>query len=546
MLVLAGCPSADKGLSADEQEEVRSRLQSLAAFLDSPGYAKAVSWDEHVVLTYRLTQDREPMPDEYLLLRDLRERTSISRSRALSQAMRGRETSLSWEHCRVLLEQISSSNFRATPDVAAVARRLSRLSWTSVAESLPPEEKGLDVSPLPTHATTPSYEAGVAYNTYFGYLHAHSALSDGNGTAFDAYTYARDQGGMDFFALTDHAEQLVSWPWENKWAELVDVAEQTYAPGSYVTLWGFEWTNPIWGHVNILNSQDFTNAFITPRLKGLFRWLSRRPEAFGRFNHPGRQDDLGLEFMHLRPSARAIPQMVGIELLNKSDGLDRYYYDGSWDSACSYWDAGNRQGWHLGPLAGQDNHGGDWGTRNQFRTAVLAEDLTREAIVDAYKKRRFYCTEDKDLCLDFRCQGYPMGSRLTGVQREFEVAAHDNSGDFFEEVRLYRNGDLLEIAPVSGNAFSVHFSDEESSGADYYYVIVRQTDDNDGDGRNDEAASSPIWCDYSAPAAGCSGVNDTAQQRSASAAMGDLSTIAATLALLLAAAARRRYRKEGN
>jgi hypothetical protein len=30
-------------------------------------------------------------------------------------------------------------------------------------------------------------------------------------------------------------------------------------------------------------------------------------------------------------------------------------------------------------------------------------------------------------------------------------------------------------------------------GKAYYYVIVTQGDDNDGNGRNDEAISSPIW-----------------------------------------------------
>ena len=59
-------------------------------------------------------------------------------------------------------------------------------------------------------------------------------------------------------------------------------------------------------------------------------------------------------------------------------------------------------GWYLGALGGQDNHSPDWGTRNEFRTAVLAEELTRESVIDAYLSRRFYATEDKDLHLDLR------------------------------------------------------------------------------------------------------------------------------------------------
>ncbi len=195
--------------------------------------------------------------------------------------------------------------------------------------------------------------------------------------------------------------------------------------------------------------------------------------------------------MELYPGA--LPQMVGIETWNGNDSFDTYYYDGGWESGDSYWDEGNRRRWYLGALGGQDNHSPHWGTLNEFRTAVLAEDLTREAIVDAYRNRRFYATEDSDLYLGFRCQGYPMGSRLSGVLRVFTVTASDASGDAFNQVRLYRNGKLLRIRTASGNRIKVQFWDVFYRRPAYYYVIVQQGDDNDGNGRNDEAISSPIW-----------------------------------------------------
>jgi hypothetical protein len=197
--------------------------------------------------------------------------------------------------------------------------------------------------------------------------------------------------------------------------------------------------------------------------------------------------------MELYPGA--VPQMVGIETWNGNNSFDEYYYAGGWEGNDSYWDEGNLKGWYLGALGGQDNHHPHWGTLNDFRTAVLAEGLTREQIVDAYRNRRFYVTEDKDLYLDFRCKGYPMGSRLSGVRRKFVVKARDRSGDTFKRVRLYRNGILLKKKTVSGKRIRVRFKDLSRTGPDYYYVIVRQNDDSDGNGRNDEAISSPIWID---------------------------------------------------
>jgi hypothetical protein len=60
-------------------------------------------------------------------------------------------------------------------------------------------------------------------------------------------------------------------------------------------------------------------------------------------------------------------------------------------------------------------------------------------------------------------------------------------------VRLYRNGKILETKVVSGNDIEVWFEDPEATGPNFYYVIVGQNDDNDANGRNDEAISSPIW-----------------------------------------------------
>jgi len=60
--------------------------------------------------------------------------------------------------------------------------------------------------------------------------------------------------------------------------------------------------------------------------------------------------------------------------------------------------------------------------------------------------------------------------------------------DAYAALHLKRN-------PLSGNRIRVRFRDLSRTGADYYYVIVRQDDDSDGNGRNDEAISPPIWID---------------------------------------------------
>jgi hypothetical protein len=491
-------PSCNDPSQPPDAASIQETMQKVIDFLDSPGYAEAVSWDEHVILVYRLAQGRMPSPLEFFLLGAFREDIGMARSAALSVALRGEMLSTTWAQCRVFLNRVTISDFQADQEVREMARELAAVPRSQIVEMLKELAEAAEMDRPRKELRVEPPVANGQYNTYFGYLHAQSELSDGEGSPREAYTYARDQGGLDFFALTDHGEYLLIWPWDRKWEALVDAAEATYVPGSYVTLWGFEWSNPILGHINVLNTPDYTNAIFHFWITWLYDWISDRPEAFGRFNHPGDYDYLFIEFLHLRRYADAVPQMVGIETWNGNASFDDYYYDGRWFPFFdfSYWDVGNLRGWYLGALGAQDNHNPDWGTQNQFRTAVLAEGLTREQIIDAYLNRRFYVTEDKNLYLDLRCQGFPMGARLTGGLRQFDVTARDNDiDDTFQEVRLYRNGTLLQTQAVSGNPIEVSFTDPSPTGSDYYYVIVRQADDNDDNGRNDEAISSPIWID---------------------------------------------------
>lgn len=496
--ILAGTLAAQERLAAPpDAVSIERRLGRLIEALDAPGYGQAVAWDEHVVLCYTLAHGRDPAPEELFLLRGYRQDLGISHSSALLLVLREGTDELTWAQCREFSERVEPSDFRVDLDVSRRTRRIAAVPPSRIALTLtnrqPPGAPPV-AQPLHTRPFEPYPEPYVRYNTYFGYLHAHCELSDGEGTALEAYTHARDQGGLDFFALTDHGELLSVLPGGSGWQELKDAAQATNSPGSFVTLWGFEWSSPLFGHMNILNTQDFTTSLAEFSMADVYDWIVARPAAIGRYNHPGREDTFGTEFTHLSPYPAVREQMVGIATWNKNDGFDLFYYAGGWSSSQSYWDEGNGQGWYLGSLGGQDNHSPDWGTRNDFRTAVLATELTREGILDGYRNRRFYATEDANLHLELRCSGHPMGTRLSGGHpRAFNVQAWDTGGDTFEEVRLYRDGDLLYTRSVSGLLVSEWFDDSSATGAHYYYVIVKQTDDSDGNGRNDEAISSPIW-----------------------------------------------------
>lgn len=475
---------------------VRAGVERLTEALDSCRYAETVGWDEHVTLLYERLRGRAPTPEELFLLRSLRDEAHMSRGSSLSFVLRGPNPVPTWEQCRAVAAMLAEDDLEhdlARSDRALLVA-LAPVDPVTLSSTFAPQRNEPVPFVTPVDTEPARIESGVEYEVYYGYLHAHTGLSDGEGTPLDAYTRARDVG-LDFFAVTDHGELLLLWPWDRKWEEVLRTANALNDPGTYVTLWGFEWSHPLLGHVNVINSRDFTQILSHFWIRDLYDWIVARPGAFGRYNHPGRLDSLGIEFQHLDLYDAVVRQMVGIEVWNGGDSFDRFHYSGGWETDFGFLDEGNRNGWYLGPVGGQDNHSANWGEGGRQRTAVLATSLTRRALLDAYRARRFYATEDTNLVLDFRCQGYPMGARLAGGPRTFVVTASDGGGDAFEEVRLYKNGELFETRAVTGTSVDETFDDSRSTGDDYYYAIVRQTDDVDGNGRNDEALSSPIWID---------------------------------------------------
>ena len=333
-------------------------------------------------------------------------------------------------------------------------------------------------------AGTGSAAAGaVQYQVFFGHVHNHSNVSDGKGSPEKAYSDAQHVAGLDFFGLSDHAERMNAEEWER----VKTVAQSHNQEGVFVTFWGFEWSHYTHGHVTVIQSDDYTSArkSDTNTFAGLVAWLSAR-NAIAFFNHPGRQEKTGAEFGHFNTSPS--PRFVGIDLFNKIDGFDTYYYNDGYhpdDGNKGYYDEALSAGWRVGAAGSDDNHRGTWGSRSEYRMAVLATEKTRSAITDALVSRRFYATLDKNLSLSFEICGQQMGADLEAGRCECVIRAADGDSEVFEQVMLIKNGSLNRVWHPYDKAPVVAFPLTVRSG-EIYYVKVTQADGN-------EAISSPIW-----------------------------------------------------
>jgi len=323
------------------------------------------------------------------------------------------------------------------------------------------------------------------YNVYMGHLHNHTTISDGNGTPSEACAYARDVARMDFFGVTDHANAMNP----TLWNALQTVADSYNQDGVFVTFWGFEWSSSKkYGHVTIINTPTYCadSDQDTDTFDELCAWLSVH-NGIAFFNHPGREDATGEEFNHFNRAP--VDQVVGMELWNKDNGFNVYYYNDGYDrsdNGLGYYDEALSRGWHIGASGSGDDHSGTWGTRQPFRVAVLSPTKTRTAILNAFAERRFYSTLDTNLALSFKINGREMGSRINPGMYSMEILADDGSAhDVFSTIDLIKNGTVLRSWNPHQKTITITFSLNVSSG-DYYYIRVKQAD-------GDEAVSSPIW-----------------------------------------------------
>jgi len=321
------------------------------------------------------------------------------------------------------------------------------------------------------------------YNVYFGNLHNHCNVSDGQGTPAQAYAYARDVGQLDFFGLSDHANLMSA----SEWTLIKNTANAYNQDGVFAAFYGFEWTTYFsYGHVTIVNTDDYcSNSSPTNTFDGLLNWVSTRNcAAF--FNHPGWDAFAFTEFDHFAdpPSSK----FVGIELWNDQDGFSKYYYNNGYysnDGNKGYYDEALVRNWKVGAAGGDDNHTATWGTSKPWEMGVLAPAKTRTEIFNALLARRFYSTMDRNLVLSININGFDMGSTIQGGTWNVVVEAFDLDNELITDIDLIKNGAVIHSwAPDDTHPIASVV--QNCAHGDYFYALVREADGN-------EAISSPVF-----------------------------------------------------
>lgn len=314
---------------------------------------------------------------------------------------------------------------------------------------------------------------------YFGNLHSHSGLSDGEGTPSEAFAFARDEADLDFYAITDHSEMLFGGEFE----EVGTQADLFNEPGVFVALRGFEWSHPINGHMCIYKTDSYTAAYTSIWINFIYDWIEDN-DGIAQFNHPGRE--IGV-FNNLALEPDMLDNVFAIETGNKGDGVN----DGEF---LPYYVQALDNGWRVAPTNNQDNH---TLSVNSHRTVFVGEDLSRGGLLEAIGSRRLYSTDDPDMEVVFKHGDAWMGEEVTAQGNTMKFSVKVNDDEPIAGLRIVSNGGstAAQYEPFE-EATSVLWEPEVTVGSStYFFMEVTEVDLHDDDGPMQMAVTAPIWVD---------------------------------------------------
>lgn len=336
-------------------------------------------------------------------------------------------------------------------------------------------------------------EFDLDWNLYFGQLHAHTDISNGAGSVEEAFQYASQVDGLDFFAVTDHSDSFDNADMGAIDADGADIsadwaagkqAAASVTNGDFVGLFGFEMTWPEdkqLGHISTFNTPgwqtrdqaDFEN--VPTALENYYKALTSVPGSVSQFNHP---DDIHGDFErfdHYSPQYDAAVSLL--EVAGEDGVVDCGYYDRALD-----------EGWHVAPTNNQNNHNGQWGDASEARTVVLAKSLTEEALYAAMKDRRVYATQDSDLAIYYELNGTVMGSIIPKSESAaVTVFLSDPTDEAIGNVEVVTDGGAVLVSEYVETPSQV-LELPASGGRSYYYLRITQPD-------GDVAVTAPVWMD---------------------------------------------------
>ncbi|MBO4633215.1 MAG: DUF3604 domain-containing protein [Lentisphaeria bacterium] len=353
------------------------------------------------------------------------------------------------------------------------------------------------------------YPPEPEYLLYFGEMHGHTNLSDGQTDIDDYFTNIRDGAELDFAALTDHDHGGIGhaelWG-DGKWNLIRRKVKEYYQPGKFTTILAYERDSYPWYNNLVVYYDNHEGELLRGEHDGeitkqeLAAWL-KRPDLL-LVPHDTYMLSAGCDFNSIPPEL--MPPLL--EIISRGDCAE--YFDhplfrehDTWCRGGSWQDA-LRNGGRIGVIAGSDDHLGHNGmtvdetdprcphhytgiAKYPGITGVWAEKNTLPSIFKALKARRCYGFTGGRMKLDFRINGHYMGEEFSLSRGETRMIWFDFSADSpVDRVTLVKNERDYMIFRNCGRQLFFDYRAERE--CDCYYIRGITAD-----GR--WCWSSPIW-----------------------------------------------------
>ena len=320
-----------------------------------------------------------------------------------------------------------------------------------------------------------SVVTGEELNCYCGEVHSHTMESDGALFPEQAMEFARDVGRADYFAVTEHSHYVSdeAYDRQKKVADLYD------EPGRFAALYGYEmtWNKScgFWGHMNLIGAENIFQDRNKVGVQEIYEYLAQNPEVVAMFNHPGLTWGNFDEYGHQTPEA-----VRGVALAE----IKGMGHDGEYAMLLS-------KGWRAAPVYNGDNHGASFANRPSTGY-VLAPALTRENVMEAFRRRRTYTTSDRTLKIKYKVNGQWLGSTLNDPEELFvsvELSTENPIG--IGKLQIVAEDNIVVAEEDIGARTTYLWELKLPALYDYYYVRILQ--------EGHYTVTAPVWVEYENP-----------------------------------------------
>ena len=278
----------------------------------------------------------------------------------------------------------------------------------------------------------PASENSTKKEIYWGDLHLHNAVGYGKGSL--ARTYKIAESHLDFLCFTPHTQwfdmpimpQNAHLKWErgfkvsqDAWDSVKLLVNEYYRPGKFVPFLGYEWHSSLYGDLCIIFPDEKGDLLYFDDIQSIQKY-AREMKAVLIPHHPAYKGGWrGQDWEVLEEDVSPVAEIYSEHGNAESDRAPLPYIRHSMggvytpNTLHALWEKGMK----AGVVASTDNHSGFAGAYGEGLTAVYADELTRESVMEAIKAKRTYGVSADRIELDFRLNGHYMGESISQARR---------------------------------------------------------------------------------------------------------------------------------